>query len=122
MALTSAGAQALAQLANGETVAKFQYLTVGSGLTAFNASQTQLVTAYTDGHKLATTSRSGAVITYTAVYGVDDAEGDWEEWCITNNATVNNATMIGRKVETLGTKPVGTQSWTFQTTVTYSAT
>lgn len=121
MALTSAGALDLAKLVNGETVAKFQYLGVGSDATAFSIAQTQLVSAYADGRKLATTVRASAIITYTATYGVDDAEGAWEEWGLFNNASVGSGTMLGRKVESLGTKPVGTQSWTFETTVTWAA-
>jgi hypothetical protein len=118
MALTSAGAQALAQKAIGQTVADFTYLAVGSGTTAFAISQTALVTEHTNGRKAAAPIRNGAILTYTGQYITTDAVGDWEEWG-TFNAT-SGGTMLGRKVETLGTKP-NTQAWTFEATVTFSA-
>lgn len=123
MALTTAGATWIAQAVNGEAVTSFAsanaYLGVGSSTTAFATSQTALVTPLTNGRKSATASRSGLVITYTASYGVSDAEGDWQEWGLFNASS--GGTMLGRKVESLGTKPAGTQTWTFAATVTWSA-
>ena len=124
MALTSAGAQLIAQMVNAESVTAYGnstcYIAVGSGTTAFNSAQTALVTPLTGGRKLVTSgTRSGSILTKATSYGTTEAEGSWEEWAWFNSSS--GATMLGRKVESLGTKPAGTQTWQFETTVTFSA-
>jgi hypothetical protein len=124
MALTSAGAQLIAQMVNAESVTAYGntscYIGVGSGTTAFNSAQTTLVTPLTGGRALVTSgTRSGAILTKATSFGTTSAEGSWEEWGWFNASS--GGTMLGRKVESLGTKPAGTQTWQFETTVTFSA-
>jgi hypothetical protein len=64
-------------------------------------------------------SGSSNVLTYQATYGTSEANHAWDEWGLFNAAS--GGTMLGRKVDALGTK-TNTQSWTFQVTATFSAT
>lgn len=125
MALTTAGATWIAQAIIGESTTDYNstnaYLGVGSGTTAFSAAQTALITPLTGGRAQVTyANRSSGVLTYRTSYGTSSAEGAWEEWGLFNASS--GGTMLGRKVESLGTKPAGTQTWTFEVTITVSAT
>lgn len=125
MALTDAGAILIAQMVRGATVTALNaanaYIGVGSGTTAFSAAQTNLVGASTARKGMDSGYPSGAsnVLTYQATYGTGEGNFAWEEWGLFNASS--GGTMLGRKVDSLGTK-TNTQSWTFQVTATFSAT
>lgn len=125
MALTDSGAILLAQLTRGSAVTPLNaanaYIGVGNSTTAFAASQTDLVGAskLRKGMDAGYPSGSSNVLTYQATFGTSEANFDWNEWGLTNSLT--GGTLLGRRVEALGTK-TSSQSWTFQTTATFSAT
>ncbi len=125
MALTDSGAILLAQLARGAAVTPLNaanaYIGVGSGNTVFAASQTDLVGASKTRKAMDSTYPSGSsnILTYQSTFGTSDANYAWEEWGLFNASS--GGTMLGRKVDSLGTK-TNTQSWTFQVTATFSAT
>lgn len=126
MALTDAGAILLAQMARGASVTALNaanaYIGVGDSSTAFAASQTDLVAASNKTRKAQDSGYpSGAsnVLTYQSTFGTSDANFAWNEWGLFNASS--GGTMLGRKVDSLGTK-TNTQSWTFQVTATFSAT
>ena len=125
MALTDAGAILLAQMARGASVTALNaanaYIGVGSGNTAFSAAQTDLVGASKTRKAQDSGYPSGSsnVLTYQSTFGTSDANYAWEEWGLFNASS--GGTMLGRKVDSLGTK-TNTQSWTFQVTATFSAT
>ena len=125
MALTDAGAVHIAQAVKGATLTAFNagnaYLGVGSGNTVFAASQTDLVGASKTRKGMDSPYPSGAsnALTYQATFGTGDANHDWKEWGLFNASS--GGTMMGRKVESFGTK-TNAQSWTLQITATFSAT
>ena len=125
MALTDAGAVHIAQAVKGASLTAFNnanaYLAVGTGNTVFAASQTDLVGATKTRKAMDATYPTGAsnALTYQSTFGTGDANHAWEEWALTNASS--GGTMMGRKVESFGTK-TNAQSWTLQITATFSAT
>ena len=125
MALTDAGAILIAQMVRGASVTALNaanaYIAVGNSNTAFSAAQTDLVGASKTRKGMDSSYPSGAsnVLTYQATFGTSEANHAWDEWGLFNAST--GGTMLGRKVDALGTK-TNTQSWTFQITATFSAT
>lgn len=126
MSLTNAGRDHLAGAAVGEGVTPFNnasaHIGVGSGTTAFAATQTALVTqAGTGGRKAMDATypqRTNNVLTFRATFGTGDANVAWQEWGVFNAAT--GGTMLNRVVESLGTKP-SSQTWQFTVTLTLNA-
>lgn len=130
MPLTTAGAIFLAKAwtnLNGPQVfdATHFYIGVGDSAVAFNVNQTDLVsqpngpTHYWRKLVSSVTENNG-VVTAVATFGTTEANFEWIEWGTFNSSS--GGTMAGRKVETptLGTK-VGTQVWTLQAGITFSA-
>lgn len=95
------------------------YIGIGSGTTAFAASQTALVSALTSARvamdSTYPTVTSGNIMTFRSTYSTSQANGSWQEWAVFNASSAG--TMLNRKVEDLGTKP-GTQTWQFTVTIT----
>lgn len=97
------------------------YLGVGDSNTAFSAAQTDLQAASNKTRKGMDSGypqRSGAVLTFRALFGQSDANYAWQEHAVFNASTAG--IMINRKVESLGTK-ANTQSWLLTVTVTGAA-
>jgi hypothetical protein len=61
-------------------------------------------------------SRSGTTLTWKSSFTSGEANFAWQEWAVFNSAS--GATMLNRKVESLGTKSSGT--WTLQVDITIS--
>lgn len=94
------------------------YLGVGDSNTAFDAAQTDLQAAtnkFRQGMEASYPQLATNVLTFRSVFGTSDANFDWEEWGIFNDAAAG--TMLTRKAESLGTK-ANTQSWQLTVTVT----
>ena len=124
MALTTAGATLIAQMVRGASVTPLNaanaFIALGTGSTAFNVSDTALVTPATPrkGMDAGYPSGAAAVLTYQATFGTTEGNGVIAEWGLCN--AVSGGTLLGRKVEALGEK-LNTQSWTVQITATFSA-
>lgn len=92
-------------------------IAIGTGTTAFAASQTTLVT---ESARVACDSTypsvANNVITARSTFGTGVANVAWQEWGIFNNQT-SGGTMLNRKVESLGTK-TSAQTWQFTVTLT----
>jgi hypothetical protein len=92
-------------------------IAIGTGVTAFAASQTTLVTESARVQCDATyPSVAGNVITARSTFGTGVANVAWQEWGIFNNITTGG-TMLNRKQESLGTK-TSAQTWQFTVTLT----
>ena len=122
MSITNAGRDYICSAIVGTATPLFNsansYIAVGSGSTAFSATQSQLVAQLTSGRiSMQSTYPSVAtnVISFRANFGTTDAQGAWNEWGVFNASS--GGTMLNRKVESLGTKP-GTQTWQFTVTLT----
>lgn len=133
--LTTAGLTRITSLING---AGGQALTntatrigVGNSNTAFAAGQTDLQAAAGSSNRFFMTmdatypSTSAGVITARATFGVSDGNFVWNEWgldigtpTVTSGTTVN-ATLVNRRVASMGTKASGA-TWVFTVTVTLS--
>ena len=126
MALTNAGAIALASLAVADgSYPAFNYansyLAVGTDGTAFSAAQTALVAQNGSRKPMVDASypsRSNGAVTFRSLWGTSDGIGAWLEWGTFNAST--SGTMLNRKAENLGTKG-GTQSWQLTVTLTFAA-
>ena len=124
MALTNAGAIALAAYAIGDgsvtnLASGNAYLGVGDSTTAFSAAHTDLQAATNKLRKLCTTvSRASGVLTFVTTFGTSEANFAWEEVGVFNASSAG--TMVGRKVQALGTK-TSASSWQLTKTVTVSA-
>jgi hypothetical protein len=123
MPVTNAGRDHIAAvLVRPDTVTAFTsgnaYIGVGSGTTAFAATQTALGTPIANG-RLGMDSSYPTVtsnaITFRSTFGTGDANDAWQEWGVFNASA--SGTMLNRKVESLGTKP-GSQTWQFTVTIT----
>jgi len=92
-------------------------IAIGTGTTAFAASQTTLVTESSRVQCDATYPNvTGNVITARSTFGTGVANVAWQEWGLFNNTT-SGGTMLNRKVESLGTKTEA-QTWQFTCTIT----
>lgn len=126
MPLTNAGAAAVASfIIDDGAIDPFDnasaHLGVGDDDTAFAAGQTDLQAATNKFRKAMEASypqRTGAVLTFRALFGTGEANFDWKEWALFNADT--GGVMLSRKVEDLGTK-TSAQSWQLTVTVTVSA-
>lgn len=124
MALTNAGAIALAAYAIGDgsvtnLASGNAYLGVGDSTTAFSAAHTDLQAATNKLRKLCTTvSRASGVLTFVTTFSTSEANFAWEETGVMNAASAG--VMVGRKVQSLGTK-TSASSWQLTMTVTVSA-
>jgi hypothetical protein len=123
--LTTAGATFLAAATINDSPTFFSsgvnaYLGVGDSSTAFSVGQTDLQAASNKTRKVATVTRGGLALTFTASFGTSDANYEWVETGIFNASS--GSTMLSRKVEspTLGTK-TSAQVWQLTTIATYSA-
>jgi hypothetical protein len=133
--LTTAGLTRITSLING---AGGQALTntatrigVGNSATAFAAGQTDLQASAGSSNRFFMTmdatypSTSAGVITARATFGTGDGNFVWNEWCLdigtptVSSGTTVNATMVNRRVASMGTKASGA-SWVFTVTVTLS--
>ncbi len=92
------------------------YIGVGSGSTAFAATQTDLQGASKTrkGMESGFPTRSNNELTFKSSFGTDDANHAWAEWGVFNASS--SGIMLSRKVEDLGTKTTGT--WVFTATLT----
>lgn len=122
MPITDAGRNHLVQAGIGAAVTPFNaanaHIGVGDSATAFAAGQTDLQAAANKVRKpMDATYPSGAanVLTFRSTFGTGDANFAWNEWGVFNAAAA--ATMLNRKVESLGTK-TATQTWQFTVTLT----
>ena len=90
------------------------YLGVGSSSTAWNTTQSSLITQLARAAmQSGTYPQVGTKIqTFKSDFVGASGDGSWQEWAIFNNATTG--TMLSRKVENLGTKAGGT--WTLTVT------
>jgi hypothetical protein len=133
--LTTAGLTRISSLING---AGGQALTntatrigVGNSATAFALGQTDLQAAAGAGNRFFMTmdatypSTSAGVITARATFATGDGNFVWNEWALdigtptVSSGTTVAATMLNRKVVSMGTKASGA-SWVFTVTVTLS--
>lgn len=122
MPLTDAGRNLMIDGIVGTAVTAFDNtnsrIGVGDSTTAFAASQTDLVAATNKlrkGMDSTYPQRSTNVLTFRSTFGTSEANFAWQEWGVFNSSS--GATMLSRKVESLGTKP-STQSWQFTVTLT----
>jgi hypothetical protein len=125
MGLTNAAATEIAKCAINDSPtyinASNAYLGVGDSTTAFSAAQTDLQAASNKlrkGMEATYPTRSGAAVTFRALYGTSEANWAWAEWGTFNASTAG--VMWQRKVESLGTK-TNTQSWQLTATLTFAA-
>jgi hypothetical protein len=131
--LTTAGVTRIMSLVNGAggqaLVNTATRLGVGNSSVPAAAGQTDLQAAAGASNRYFMTmdasypSVSGGVLTAKATFGVNDANFQWQEWCIdvdtptvTPGTTVNNV-MINRKVANMGTKVSGA-IWALTVTLT----
>jgi hypothetical protein len=123
MALTTAGVNFLAQSITGQGTpfnGSNAHLAVGNGLTAFNASQADLV----GGSKYRKKVDAGypivepPTVKFRATFAPDEANFAWTEWGIFNAST--GGVMLNRVVESNGTKQ-SNQSWVLEVAVTFTA-
>jgi hypothetical protein len=115
VAATLIGDGSITNLASGNA-----YLGVGDSTTAFSAAQTDLQASSNKLRKLATSvSRAGAVLTFVTTYGTSEGNFAWEEVGLFN-ASSGAASMVSRKVQSLGTK-TSASSWQLTLTATVSA-
>ena len=92
-------------------------IAIGTGTTAFAASQTALITESARVACDATyPSVTNNVITARSTFGTGVANVAWQEWGLFNNQS-SGGTMFNRKVESLGTK-TSAQTWQFTVTIT----
>jgi len=123
MPLTNAGRDHIATQIVGQAATAFTNATahigVGSGTTAFAATQTALVTQLSRQPMDATfPTRTGNTLTFRSTFDTTQGNGAWQEWGVFNAGT--GGTMLNRRVESLGTKP-STQTWQFTVTLTVNA-
>lgn len=96
------------------------YLCVGDSSTAVSAGQTDLQ-AVTNKARAAMNASyptiADNVLTYRATFGLTEANYEWIEWALANDATAG--TILNRKVESpsLGTK-TNAQSWVLNAVLT----
>lgn len=95
------------------------FIGVGDGVTAFVATQTDLVGASKFRKAMDATfpTAAGNVLTFKSTFGIADANFAWNEWGVFN--AVAAGTMLNRKQEALGTKP-SNQTWAFTVTLTFA--
>lgn len=126
MALTNAGAVAFAAWAIADGLVSNinnanAYLGVGDSTTAFAATQTDLQASTNKLRKAMDSSyptRSSGTLTFRSTFNTSEANFAWNEWAVFNAAS--SGTMVGRKVESLGTK-TSSQTWQLTATVTVAA-
>ena len=111
MPLLNTGALVAAPLLIGKTT-KLNYsqtnarIAIGSGSTAFNKTQTGLVTEIGRKAVDAAPTETAGTIRWSATFNPGEATGAWNEWGPTNAASGGD--FFVRKVETtLGTKAAG---------------
>ena len=102
---------------------------VGDTNTAAAVGNTDLAAAAGSTHRFFMTlnslSQANGVITASAIFGINDGNFAWQEWCIdvgtptVTSGTTVNACMLNRAVQSLGTKVSGA-IWTFTVTLTLS--
>ena len=126
MALTNAGAVAFAAWAIADGLVSNinnanAYLGVGDSTTAFAATQTDLQASTNKLRKVMDSSyptRSSGTLTFRSTFNTSEANFAWNEWAVFNASS--SGTMVGRKVESLGTK-TSSQTWQLTATVTVAA-
>lgn len=124
MPLVDAGRNHMVQATVGAAVTAFNnansFIGVGDSTTAHAVGQTDLQAATNKLRKaMDATFPSGGtnVLTFKSTFATTDANFAWQEWGVFNASSAG--TMLNRKVESLGTK-VGTQTWAFTVTLTFS--
>lgn len=126
MAVTNAGAVAFASSIVGDGGVTLlnnanAYLGVGDSSTAFAATQTDLQASSNKLRKAMDATyptRSSGTLTFRSTFNTSEANFAWQEWGVFNASTVG--TMVGRKVESLGTK-TSAQTWQLTSTITVAA-
>lgn len=126
MPVTNSGAVAFASAIIGDGGVTLlnnanAYIGVGDSTTAFAATQTDLQAATNKLRKAMDATyptRSSGTLTFRSTYGTSEANYAWQEWAVFNAAS--SGTMVGRKVESLGTK-TNTQQWQMTATITVAA-
>lgn len=92
-------------------------LGVGDSSTAAAVGQTDLQAATNKFRRVMEAtfpSRAGGVVSFKSSFATGEANFAWNEWGIFNSAL--GATMLNRKVESMGTKSSGV--WTLEVTIT----
>lgn len=108
MALVTAARDHIGKAIVGAAATAFNnanaYIGVGNGTTAFSAAHTDLQGASKTRKAMDATypTEASGVLTFRSTFATGDANYAWEEWGIFNASTA--ATMLSRKVESLGTK------------------
>jgi hypothetical protein len=121
MPLTTAGRNAIAAAIIDDSFTPFDnsnaYLGSGDDDTAFNASQTDLIGSnkLRKGMEVGYPQRTDNVLTFRSLFGTSEANWDWLEWGVFNDASAG--VMLSRKAENLGTK-TSAQSWLLTATLT----
>lgn len=92
---------------------------VGDSSTAAAVGQTDLQAATNKlrkGMEATFPSRSGTTVSFKSSFATGEANFAWNEWAIFNSSS--GATMLNRKVESMGTKSSGV--WTIEAAITIS--
>ena len=126
MPLSNAGAVAFASWAIADGLISVisnanAHLGVGDSTTAFAATQTDLQASSNKLRKAMDSSyptRSSGTLTFRSTFNTSEANFAWNEWGVFNASS--SGTMIGRKVESLGSK-TSSQTWQLTATVTVAA-
>ena len=96
------------------------FIGVGDGVTAFAATQTDLVAAANKFRKAMDATfptTVGNVLTFKSTFATAEANFAWNEWGVFNASAAG--VMLNRKQEALGTKP-SNQTWAFTVTLTFA--
>jgi len=121
MPYTNTGRDLLATLLIGAAATPLNaanaHLAVGNGLTAFAATQPDLVGASKARKAMDATypTQAANVLTFKSTFGTADANFAWDEWGVANAST--GGILVTRKVEVLGTK-TSSATWVLTATVT----
>lgn len=121
MSLTTAARDLIAQALAGESFTAYNnassHIGVGNGANAFLADDTDLKGTSKLRKPMEATypQRVGPALSFRSLFGIGDANFNWEEWGVFNAATAGE--MLNRKVESLGSK-TSVQSWQLTVTVT----
>lgn len=120
MPLTDAGRNLIAQALIGEAFTALNAanarVCVGDSATAFAKTDVDLLgTNFRKPNDSTYPNRSVNVLTYRSTFATSEANFTWNEWAVANSAA--GATILNRKVESLGTKP-SSEAWQLTLTLT----
>jgi hypothetical protein len=122
MSLTESGRDFIAQSIVNAAAPFFDagnaHIGVGDSAAAFDVAQTDLQgNAIRQGMEPSYPIVTGNTITFRALFAVNEANFDWQEWGVFNSETAG--VLLTRKVEPLGIK-TSTQSWQMTVDITIS--